>query len=86
MIAAHVLTRPALVLNRNWVPIQTTTVKEAICLVARGSALIIDTDTYEVHDLESWNDVSSAREKFEDAVIRSCHLTLAAPEVIRLTD
>ncbi|MHC4607082.1 MAG: HNH endonuclease [Planctomycetota bacterium] len=85
MNAVHVLEQRALVLNRNWTPVQTTSVKEAISLVARGAAVIIDADTYEVHDLETWNDVSRASERFGEARIRSAHLALAAPDVVRLT-
>lgn len=85
MNAQVVLARPVLTLNRNWMAIQTTTVKEAISLVAKGSAVIIDPGTYEVHDLETWNDVSKARDRFEDFRIRSSRLSIAAPEVIRLT-
>ena len=42
MIARKALQLPVLVLNTRWVPVQVTTVKEAIGLVAKGSAKIID--------------------------------------------
>ena len=84
MSAQSVLQRPALVLNRNWAPIQTTTVREAIGLVAKGSALVIEPETYVTHDLRSWCDVSRARPRFADAVVRSPRLALVAPEVILL--
>jgi 5-methylcytosine-specific restriction endonuclease McrA len=84
MNATAVLQRTALVLNRNWAPIQTTTVQEAISLVAKGSAFIIEPDTYRTHDLLSWSDVSRAKARFEDAFIRSKRLALLAPEVILL--
>lgn len=86
MNAARVLEAPVLILNRNWTPIQTTSVKEAIGLVAKGSAKIIDPKTFETMDLFSWNDVSKSRVKFGDAVIRSCHLAIVPPEVIVLTN
>ena len=86
MIAAQVLDRPALVLNRHWAPIQMTTVKEAISLVAKGHARIIEPETFQAHDLYSWNDVSKAKQKFEGMVIRSSALALIPPEVILLTE
>jgi 5-methylcytosine-specific restriction endonuclease McrA len=86
MVATEVLDRPALVLNRNWVAIQTTTVKEAIGLVAKGSARIIEPESFASHDLETWNDVSRATAKFGGARIRSARLEIAPPEVILLTD
>jgi len=85
MTAVHVLARPALVLNRHWSPIQMTTVMEAISLVAKGSARIIEPETFQAHDLMSWNDVSKAKSKFEGSVIRSSTLALVPPEVILLT-
>jgi 5-methylcytosine-specific restriction endonuclease McrA len=84
-VEAAVLARPVLILNKAWQPIQVGTVQEAIGLVAKGSALIIEPETFERHDLRSWNDVSKMQEKLEGAVIRSCHLALVPPEVILLT-
>lgn len=85
MNAAKVLERQVLVLNRNWVPIQTKTTKEAIGLVAKGNARIIEPDTFATHDLLSWNDVSKAKRIVGDMVIRSTRLELIPPEVIQLT-
>ncbi len=84
MNAIRSLERPALVLNRNWTAIQTTSVKDAIGLVAKGSALIIEPATYQTHDLTSWNDVSRSRARVGGAVIRSARLALVPPEVIVL--
>jgi len=85
------LEQPTLVLNRNWIPIHTLPVKVAIALVARGSAQIIDPDSYEVHDLISWDSASRSKElagkySSEDLFIRSAKLALAPLEVIVLTD
>jgi 5-methylcytosine-specific restriction endonuclease McrA len=46
--------------------------------------MIIEPETFETHDLASWNDVSRARLRFGDAMIRSPRLTLVPPEVILL--
>ncbi len=79
------LEKPTLVLNRNWVPIHTLPTRIAIGLVARGSARIIDPESYEVHDLLSWDSVSRARDRTEAILIRSARLALAPPEIIVLT-
>jgi len=78
------LERPALVLNRAWAPIQVTSVREAISLVAKGSALIIEPGTFATHDLRTWNDVSLAKARFEGERIRSTRLAIVPPEVILL--
>lgn len=82
--ALAVLDRPALVLNKRWQPIQVTSVKEALGLVCKGSAKIIEPETFQAHDIMSWADVSASKEKFEGHVIRSAKLSLVAPEVIVL--
>lgn len=86
MNSARALSRPTLVLNKNWNPINIATVKEAIGLVAKGSAVIVEPGTFEIHDLMSWNDASKMKAKFGDAVIRSNHLAILPPEVICLTE
>jgi 5-methylcytosine-specific restriction endonuclease McrA len=85
-VVAAVLGQPALVLNRNWQPIRTASVQEVVGLVAKGSAKIIDPEDYQTHDLLSWNDVSKAKAKYEQALIRSSRLSLVPPEVVLLTE
>lgn len=85
MEAARALVRPVLVLNKRWDPIQTTTVRDAIGLVAKGSAFVIDPKTFERHDLLSWNDASKAAKTVSDVVIRSERLALVPPEVVVLS-
>lgn len=82
----ELLESPVLVLNKRWDPIQTTTVREAIGLVAKGSASVIDPKTFERHDLLSWNEVSRAAAAVGEAVIRSRYLALITPEVVVLSD
>lgn len=85
MSSDFVLQRPALVLNRRWMPIRTAPVQDALGLVAKGAALILEPESFATHDLASWHDVSRAMLRFGDAVIRSPRLTLVPPEVIVLT-
>ena len=84
MNAEHLLQRPTLVLNRRWTPIRTAPVQDAIGLVAKGTAMIIEPDSFEAHDLVSWNDVSRIRAKVGEGLIRSPRLALVPPEVILL--
>lgn len=85
MEALKALDRTCLVLNRHWQPIQTTSVKDAIGLVAKGSASVIDPATFERHDLMSWGEVSKAMKAVGDGLIRSQHLAIVPPEVVVLT-
>lgn len=85
MEAAKALDRTVLVLNRRWDPIQTTSVKDAIGLVAKGSAFVIDPATFDRHDLVSWGEVSKVMKAVGDGLIRSQHLAIVPPEVVVLT-
>ena len=85
MEAVKALARTVLVLNRRWDPIQTTSVKDAIGLVAKGSATVIDPATFERHDLLSWGEVSKAMKSVGDNLIRSQYLAIVPPEVVVLT-
>lgn len=86
LTAEKMLGRPVLVLNKRWDPLHTTSVREAIGLVAKGSAFVIDPQTFERHDLGSWNDVSEAGAAVGDLVIRSQYMNIAVPEVVVLSE
>jgi len=84
MNAEHLLQRPTLVLNRRWTPIRTAPVQDCIGLVAKGTAMIIEPESFEAHDLVSWNDVSRILARVGEGLIRSPRLALVPPEVILL--
>src|SRR4029078_2364819 len=83
--AEKILNRPVLVLNQRWVALTTMSVKEAIGLVAKGSARLMDPAGVSAGGPVTWNDVSRAKQKLEGEVIRSQRLSLVPPEVIVLT-
>lgn len=85
MEAVKALERPVLILNRRWDPLKTASVKDAIGLVAKGSAFVIDPATFERHDLLSWGEASKAMKSVGESLIRSQYLAIVPPEVIVLT-
>lgn len=70
----------ALVLNRHWTPISTTSVRRAIVLVVRGAAGVVDPATCEVDGWEAW----VRAEPGDGPVIRGFEIALRVPEVIVL--
>ena len=76
-----ILDQRALVLNRSWVAIDTTTVRRAVAWIYRGLARAISPDTYEAHDFESWSDLAVLR---GEPCIRTINLKIRVPEVILL--
>jgi 5-methylcytosine-specific restriction endonuclease McrA len=77
-----VLTQPALVLNRSWSAIATTTVRHALALLFKGSARAIRPDTFEVHAFETWADLAVPP---DEPYVTTVSLRIRAPEVIVLT-
>ncbi len=75
------LHEPTLVLNRSWLPINTTTVRHALLLVIKGAARFIQPETFEIHDFDSW----IALKDEGGRGIRGVQLSLRIPEVIVLT-
>jgi len=78
-----VLNDPALVLNRNWVPVDFTTVMDALCKLYTGAARAIHPDDYSTHDFDSWTQMKALDGQ---SLIRTATLSIPAPEVIVLAD
>ena len=76
------LSHPALVLNRSWTAIATTSVRNALGLIYTGSARAIQPDTYETHDFASWADLAIPP---DEPCITTVKLRIKVPEVIVLT-
>ena len=76
-----VLEDATLVLNRNWVPVDITTVLNALTKVYDGSARVVKADDYTVHDFDSW---SQLRVADGARCVRTATLEIPVPEVIVL--
>lgn len=81
-MTACVLSQPALVLNRSWTAIATTTVRHALGLLFNGAAKAIEPDTYQVHGFDSWSDLAIGE---GDPYIQTVRVRIPVPEVIVLT-
>ena len=79
---SNVLTQPALVLNRSWVAVATTTVRHALGLVFNGSAKAIQPETYEVFDFSDWADLAV---EADEPHVKTVSLRIRVPEIIVLT-
>lgn len=82
MTTTSVLTQPALVLNRSWVAIATTTVRHALGLVFTGAAKAVRPETYEMHSFDSWADLAVHA---DEPCVTTVSLRIKVPEVIVLT-
>jgi 5-methylcytosine-specific restriction endonuclease McrA len=77
---AGVLDERALVLNRSWMAITTTTIRRAVTLTYQDAARILCPHTYEVHDFDSWRLLGVNG----GPVLRGGSFKLQLPEIIVL--
>jgi len=81
-MVASVLTRPTLVLNRNWQPVSVTTVARSLIMVWNSTARVVDPADYQLYE---WSDWSATTPEDGEAFVQTVHLKLRAPEVVCLT-
>lgn len=90
-MSQQVVNDSVLVLNRYFMAIQVTIVKEAICALVTGKAKIVDKE-YAMYTLEQWKIYTKEYCKTEEigtdyiGLIRSPTTTILSPQVILLPD
>jgi len=81
-VVSAVLTRPTLVLNRNWQPVGVATVAKSLVKVWNETARIVDPSDYRPY---TWEDWSQLVPHDDELFIRTRSNRLRVPEVIVLT-
>ena len=81
-MTAGLLSRPTLVLNRNWQPVGIATVSRTLVKLWNGTARVVDPDDYQIY---SWSDWSMLQPVDDEPFIQTSSLRLRVPEVITLT-
>jgi hypothetical protein len=77
-----VLQEHALVLNRSWTPVGTTSVRAALCLLFRAAARAVLPHDATVHDFDSW---ASLLVEDSEPCVRTVRYRLKVPEILLLT-
>lgn len=77
-----VLKERALVLNRSWAPVGTTSVRTALCLMFRAAARAVLPHDTTVHDFDSW---ASLDVDDSEPCVRTVRHRLKVPEILLLT-
>jgi 5-methylcytosine-specific restriction endonuclease McrA len=70
-----------LVLNRNWLAIDTCTVRRALCMLYVGAAKAVSAENFEVHDWYSWVSLGPGDGQPQ---VRAVHFSIRVPEIILL--
>jgi 5-methylcytosine-specific restriction endonuclease McrA len=81
-LIAPVLKQPALVLNRNWQPINIAAVARALVLVWNDNARIVEPTSYQLFDWQEWIKL----EPLGDQFIRAVSHKIRVPEIITLSE
>ena len=76
-----VLHDATLVLNRNWMPVDFTTVLDALCKLYAGNARAMKPDDYTLHDFDSWTSLKVAAQA---PCVRTATISIPVPEIIVL--
>lgn len=83
LIVTAVLSRPTLVLNRNWQPVGVASVARSLTLVAAERARIVDPNDFQQH---TWQDWSQLIPPDGEPFVQAVRFRLRIPEIIALTD
>lgn len=78
-----VLTRPTLVLNRNWQPVSVASVARSLSLVAAERARIVDPTDFQQYDWTNWAKLIPQN---DEPFIQAVTFRIRVPEVITLTE
>lgn len=77
------LTRPTLVLNRNWQAVGVASMARSLTLVAAERARIVDPSTFQQY---TWADWAQLVPQEDEVFIQSVKFRIRVPEVITLTE
>ena len=75
------LNRPTLVLNRNWQPVNITSVARSISMVFGGVARFVDPESYQLYD---WSDWAAMEPVSGEPYVRCVNQRYRVPEVVSL--
>ena len=81
-MAASILQRPTLVLNRNWQPVNVATVARALVMLWNETARVVDPADYQQYGWSEWSGLTPQR---DEPFIRAVAFRLRVPEVVALT-
>ena len=76
-----VLTRPTLILNRNWQPVGVATVARSLILVYSDNARVVDPHDYRQYTWADWSALAPAE---SESFVQTLRYKLRVPEVVSL--
>jgi 5-methylcytosine-specific restriction endonuclease McrA len=84
------LSLPTLVLNKSWSAIRVEPLQSSLIKAFKGTALLVDEETWSLHDWDSWLasfsiGIEDEMEELGYKFIRGCSCKVRVPEIIVLT-
>jgi|688.fasta_scaffold42241_3 5-methylcytosine-specific restriction endonuclease McrA len=80
-VVSEVLNQPALVLNRNWQPVNVASVARALTLVFSDHARVVEPNEFQLYD---WDDWAKLQPQPGEPFIQAVSMRIRVPEVISL--
>jgi 5-methylcytosine-specific restriction endonuclease McrA len=78
----NALNLPVLQLNKSWLPIHVTTVRDALMDLCNGSCRALDTENYTLYNWEQWIELP-----FEDkSFVQSVRFRVCVPDIVVLSE
>ena len=77
------LQQPTLILNRNWQPVNVTTVARALTMLWNSKARVVDPDDYQLYDWHEWSQLAPGQ---HEACVQAVRFQLRVPEVMTVTN
>lgn len=81
-MGSSVLTRPTLVLNRNWQPVGVASVARSLVMVWNDAARVVDPKDYQLYSWLDWSKLIPAEGELYVSTVQN---RLRVPEVVSLT-
>ncbi|MBI86285.1 MAG: restriction endonuclease [Planctomycetaceae bacterium] len=82
MVSA-LLQRPTLILNRNWQPVNVSTVARALVMLWNETVRVVDPADYQLY---TWSDWVRLRPRDDEPFVRAVSFRLRVPEIVTLNE
>lgn len=77
------LNNPTLVINKNWQAINVVAAAQALVMLWKGTAVVIDPEDYQQYD---WSDWTLLNPEGDEQFIQTVTMRLRVPDVVRLSE
>jgi 5-methylcytosine-specific restriction endonuclease McrA len=82
-MVSTLLQRPTLILNRNWQPVNVSTVARALVMLWNETVRVVDPADYQLY---TWSDWARLRPRDDEPFVQAVSFRLRVPEIVTLNE